>query len=758
MAINKKLIHFNNFSNFNSKKLSANVENTKYTIGIEGSIQNGEPEILYQSIVYIKDVQQQWTHGQIYDCSETGFIPGEGEGSVIQKDSENRGCEAIGDYSLAGGVHAKATGLGSLAFGRYVSASGRAAMALGGAIGSHYITGGANSLIYTTDISNNFVGLLEGLSLLSSDNTLGNNSIQAIIQKTEIGDSGLTITLDKTFSKEPVANLKVYLKCVNATGISSFAEGASIAAIGDNSHAEGNFTIAKGKYSHAEGQGSNTTGQASHAEGYYTKAKGVCSHAEGKNTATLGQASHAEGTFSIAEGVSSHAEGYHTKAKGYASHAEGGGPANIYLTGNNKIYTISKGTNFQNTFYLLQNILNIDIMDDTGTTIAKIVNVNIEDGYTITIELDTNLGELSHKLFYIPINIAMQNFSHTENFGSSYGEASHAGGWSSAKGDTSFSHGYQSVASGKTSAVFGTNNYSQNNSEFSLGRSNRSHNGETDADKTLFSVGCGAFNEIGMDTRIANKIPLPTPEDGTNALEIMQNGDIWLGTYNEGHKIWDNINKRVCNAWSILDTDPFNGHAYVDLGLPSGTLWASTPLTSSEGEALYFQWGDTEGWTAEQVQNDEKAFAYDGSDYKWNEGEFQCDGSSMTKYNATDGKVILDLEDDAAHVHMGGDWHMPTKEQLEELKANTTSTWTTKDGINGRLFTSKVNGNSVFVPAFGGIDDGYVRNVGSYGCVWSSSVGDEGLRYAWGLYFSSSYLGVGYDARSNGQVVFGVVG
>ena len=212
------------------------------------------------------------------------------------------------------------------------------------------------------------------------------------------------------------------------------------------------------------------------------------------------------------------------------------------------------------------------------------------------------------------------------------------------------------------------------------------------------------------------------------------------------------------NAKVEETNDPFNGHEYVDLGLPSGTLWASAPLTSSEGEALYFQWGDTKGWTATQVQNGEKAFAWDGSDYKWNEGEFQCDGSSLIKYNATDGKVVLDLEDDAAHVHMGGDWHMPTKEQCEELTANTTSEWTSQNGVNGRLFTSKVNGNSVFVPAFGHVYDGYVHDVGSYGFVWSSSVNEEYLYSAWSLGFNSSYLDVSSYTRINGRVVFGVVG
>ena len=66
MAINKKLIHFKTFENFNSQKLSANEENTKYTLGINGEVLNGTPDILYQSIVWIKDVQKQWTHGQLY--------------------------------------------------------------------------------------------------------------------------------------------------------------------------------------------------------------------------------------------------------------------------------------------------------------------------------------------------------------------------------------------------------------------------------------------------------------------------------------------------------------------------------------------------------------------------------------------------------------------------------------------------------------------------------------------------------------------
>lgn len=69
MAINKKLIHFKNYSDFNSKKLSANETNTAYRLGVDGTVTGGEPDILYQSICWIKDVKKMWTHDTVYDCS-----------------------------------------------------------------------------------------------------------------------------------------------------------------------------------------------------------------------------------------------------------------------------------------------------------------------------------------------------------------------------------------------------------------------------------------------------------------------------------------------------------------------------------------------------------------------------------------------------------------------------------------------------------------------------------------------------------------
>lgn len=222
---------------------------------------------------------------------------------------------------------------------------------------------------------------------------------------------------------------------------------------------------------------------------------------------------------------------------------------------------------------------------------------------------------------------------------------------------------------------------------------------------------------------------------------------------NESHVVFLKEEQKV--VYSGVKSDPFNGYEYVDLGLPSGTLWATKPIMNANDEVLYFQWGDTEGWTAEQVNNGEKAFASDGSDYKWNEGKFSGDGSSMTKYNAVDGKVVLDLEDDAAHVHMGGDWHIPTEKQCEELLTNTTSTWTNVGGVNGRLFTAP-NGQSLFVPAFGYVEKGVLRTDGFY---WSSTIYPFSSNGALYLAFGSSFVGMDYSKlRISGIVVLGVVG
>ena len=124
-------------------------------------------------------------------------------------------------------------------------------------------------------------------------------------------------------------------------------------------------------------------------------------------------------------------------------------------------------------------------------------------------------------------------------------------------------------------------------------------------------------------------------------------------------------------------------YEYVDLGLLSGLLWAKKNIgAETEEEAgLYFQWGDTQGYTAEQVGDGEGLKAFSWADYK-----FSIDGSSsnFSKYNASDSKTVLDPEDDAAHVNMGGNWRMPTFEEYKELCLNTDIYLVPTEGVSGR--------------------------------------------------------------------------
>ena len=160
----------------------------------------------------------------------------------------------------------------------------------------------------------------------------------------------------------------------------------------------------------------------------------------------------------------------------------------------------------------------------------------------------------------------------------------------------------------------------------------------------------------------------------------------------------------------------YQGHNYVDLGLPSGTLWATCNVgaTTPEGYGDYFAWGETQPKPT----------------YKWSTYQY-CNGdyNKLTKYCSqseygyngfTDNLITLLPEDDAATTNWGSGWRMPTSEQWEELRQNTTNTWTTLNGVNGRLFTAS-NGNSLFLPAAGSRWEVFSKD-GDYGFYWSSTL------------------------------------
>ena len=236
-------------------------------------------------------------------------------------------------------------------------------------------------------------------------------------------------------------------------------------------------------------------------------------------------------------------------------------------------------------------------------------------------------------------------------------------------------------------------------------------------------------------------------------LTATPNSGVYFVEWNDGNT--DNPRTVIVNE-DITYTATFagnpngtaNGHEYVDLGLPSGTKWATCNVgaTTPEEAGNCYAWGETEPKTT-----------YDWSTYKW------CNGSydTLTKYNTdakygtVDNKTVLDPEDDAARANWGGAWRMPTDEEWTELRKNCEWTWTSDyngTGVAGRIVTSNINGNSIFLPAAGGRFDDVLDVAGIYGYYWSSSLYTDS-RDAWSVYFDSDYVGRGGSSRYIGRSV-----
>ena len=166
---------------------------------------------------------------------------------------------------------------------------------------------------------------------------------------------------------------------------------------------------------------------------------------------------------------------------------------------------------------------------------------------------------------------------------------------------------------------------------------------------------------------------------------------------------------------------------YVDLGLP--VKWATCNLGASAPEEYgdYFAWGEL------KPKN-----KYTTDNYRFGSGvpfkKYQSDTKVVVKHlfraNETktvgDNKSVLDAEDDAAAVQLGGKWHIPTKEQIKELMSNTESTWVSNyngSGVNGILLTSKSdNSKKLFLPACGFLGNGYSTYASCFVFLLSSSV------------------------------------
>lgn len=168
---------------------------------------------------------------------------------------------------------------------------------------------------------------------------------------------------------------------------------------------------------------------------------------------------------------------------------------------------------------------------------------------------------------------------------------------------------------------------------------------------------------------------------------------------------------------SVSSSGKINGYDYVDMGLPSGLKWATCNLgASSPGEyGKHYAWGEI---------SVKSTYTKANSTIK------------TQKYDEIGGKSQFD----AARATWGDSWRLPTAKEYQELKDNTTWTWTSMNGINGYLVTSKINNNTIFLPAAGCVENDKVDFAGEYGLYWTST---SDVRFP--LY--ASYMIMGDDTQ-----------
>lgn len=207
---------------------------------------------------------------------------------------------------------------------------------------------------------------------------------------------------------------------------------------------------------------------------------------------------------------------------------------------------------------------------------------------------------------------------------------------------------------------------------------------------------------------------------------------------------------------------PTPTHEYVEI---AGLKWATMNVgaNSVTDTGLYFQWGDTQGYTAAQVGSDSGQKYFGWADYKYGNGTSSPSATGMTKYNATDGLTTLEVSDDAAVANWGGSWRMPTTAEFQALgnAVNTAMTASYQgSGVAGLVCTDKTDSSKVlFFPAAGYCRNGNVGNVGKFGYYWSSSLNSSNVQNAYLFRFNDGYVSWNYDInRHCGYPVRPVIG
>ena len=225
-------------------------------------------------------------------------------------------------------------------------------------------------------------------------------------------------------------------------------------------------------------------------------------------------------------------------------------------------------------------------------------------------------------------------------------------------------------------------------------------------------------------------------------------------------KGWSVEGKTGDGESDIVQLGDADTHDYIDLGLPSGTLWATCNVGASRPQdtGLFFAWGDTQGHGNDVTDG----YLFDWNSYKWSQViDVQ---SYLTKYCSdgdqgldgfTDYKYVLDFDDDAAYVNWGSEWRTPSKAQFDELRSQCTWTWTEIQGVEGFEVTGP-NGNSIFLPETGWRIDDQLLEDGAYWARTSDPDNQGAYQCAW--YFQGEELcWQEIGGRMNGQCVRPVI-
>jgi len=186
------------------------------------------------------------------------------------------------------------------------------------------------------------------------------------------------------------------------------------------------------------------------------------------------------------------------------------------------------------------------------------------------------------------------------------------------------------------------------------------------------------------------------------------------------------------------------GYEWVDLGLPSGTKWATRNLGAAKKDDIgnYFAWGETASKSSFNLYGSMVA------DYNYKYYDHNYGNPIYTKYNDNDKKTVLDVTDDAAVATLGNNWVIPTPDDWLELFDNCTSSL-----VNGCTLTSKINGKSIKLPTTGLMSSNYLMSIGGY-CYWTNSLSGNRTDEAKGITFNDYGSGRIYEySRHYGLVI-----